>query len=415
MKRIIYITILALMLLAACTKPSPAPAPAPEQYDRYIFFSHSVETKAELVEDAAGLNEKSFGVVGFKYDERTDWATYSTTPVEGKLPTPNVFYDEVVNSEGTSTYDITPVETVWVTAGAQGTNATVGTASYEPLQGWSNSKKYAFFAYYPIENDHVTLVNPSDGSRYTEGVPAIKYTMDVPSEYPAEGPADGAAFKASMVDLMTAAPLTNLYWKSSSDYQLTDGGNSSNGEVQFSFLHRLSSLGLNIKNSTEVKYSSEGEIINAGSITINSVTFTISGLANQSVIFPLGGEKVDPQYDGNGIGLIACDLDIPEDDREIPNIKTVLTEPPYTGTELSDKLIFIPQEADVKFTVTVDYTRSLDGYADNNMIYTTQELSTTLVEGQKYLVNLNFKDSTVEVTLKNGAWVEIPSVEDTFI
>jgi hypothetical protein len=182
-------------------------------------------------------------------------------------------------------------------------------------------------------------------------------------------------------------------------------------------LHRLSSLGLNIKNSTEVKYSSEGEIINAGGITINSVTFTISGLANQCVIFPLGGEKVEPQYDGSEIGLIACSLDMPENGVEIRNIATVPanTEPPYTGTELLDKLILIPQTDEVTLTVTVGYSRTLEGYADNDMIYTTQELSTTLVEGQKYLVNLNFKDSTVEVTLKNGAWVEIPSVEDTFI
>ena len=266
-----------------------------------------------------------------------------------------------------------------------------------------------------MPNENVTLVNLDGSTPYNSGVPAVKYTMTAPTASTDEGPADGAAFKASMVDLMTATPLTNLYWKSSSDYQLTDGGNSSNGEVQFSFLHRLSSLGLNIKNSTEVKYSSEGEIINAGGITINSVTFTISGLANQSVIFPLGGNNLNPQYDGKVIGNVACSLTIPQNGKEIPNIKTVLVEPPYTGTELSDKLIFIPQDAPVKFTVTVDYTRSHDGYADNNMIYTTQELSTTLVEGQKYLVNLNFKDSIVDVTLNYGAWVDIPSVEDTFI
>ena len=408
MKRIIYITILALMLLAACTKPSPAPAPAPEHFSKYIFFSHSVETKAPLVEKAENIG--TFGVVGFKYDSNTDWAKYSTTPVNGKLPTPNVFYDPVTDPETQQvTNELVNVETVSV----DGTQ----TCTYAPLQGWSNSKKYAFFAFYPMPNgNNVKLVNLS-GDDYTGGVPAIKYTMAAPEPSTDEGPADGAAFKASMVDLMTAAPLTNLYWKSSSDYQLTDGGTSSNGEVQFTFSHRLSSLGLNIKNSTEVKYSTEGEIIDAGGITINSVTFTITGLANQSVIFTLGGERVNPQYDAKAIGLIACCLGMPENGVEIPNFATVPTntEPPYTGTELSDKLIFIPQDAPVKFTVTVDYTRSHDGYADNNMIYTTQELSTTLVEGQKYLVNLNFKDSTVEVTLKNGAWVEIPSVEDTFI
>ena len=133
MKRIIYITISTLLLLSGCSKPSPAPAPAPEQYDRYIFFSHNVETKASLIEYASDMSGKSFGVVGFKYDERTDWATYSTTEVNGNLPEPNVFYDD----DNTTPID---VETV----GVDGTR----NCTYAPLQGWSNSKKYTFFAYY---------------------------------------------------------------------------------------------------------------------------------------------------------------------------------------------------------------------------------------------------------------------------
>lgn len=393
MKRIIYWAALILPLLAGCTKPSSYPdAPAPEQYDRYIFFSHGVETKASLIESAADLDGKAFGVVGFKYDfydkdgNEVFWKDHKNTN-----PTPNVFYDEVVNSEGTSTYDITPVETVWVTAGAQGTNVPPGTPYYEPLQGWSNVKQYTFFAFYPMPNDNVTLVNSSDGSKYTGGVPAIKYTMDVPSEYPAEGPADGSAFVASMVDLMTADPMTNLYWKSASDYNIPNGNNSSNGEVNFRFTHRLSCLGLKVKNLT------------AGGITINSVTFNISGIKNQSVIFPLDGSS--PYYGNEQIGYIACGLGIKEDESDITTTD---------GLELSNKLIFIPQESDVTFTVTVGYTRSLDGYI-NNQTYSTDELSTELTKGQKYLVNLNFKDSTVDASVTDEAWVVIPKVEDTFI
>ena len=371
------------MLLAACTKPSPAPAPAPEQYDRYIFFSHGVETKASLIEKAADLNGKAFGVVGFKYsfyDENGQeqlWDDYKKNN-----PTPNVF----IGDDGKPTN----VETVNV-VGAQGTNAPPGTPYYEPLQGWSNVKQYTFFAFYPMPNDNVTLVNSSDGSKYTGGVPAIKYTMDVPSEYPAEGPTDGSAFVASMVDLMTADPMTNLYWKSASDNYIPNGNNSSNGEVNFRFTHRLSCLGLKVKNLT------------AGGITINSVTFNISGIKNQSVIFPLDGSS--PYYGNEQIGYIACGLGIKEDESDITTTD---------GLELSNKLIFIPQESDVTFTVTVGYTRSLDGYI-NNQTYSTDELSTELTKGQKYLVNLNFKDSTVDASVTDEAWVVIPKVEDTFI
>ena len=101
MKRLIYITILSILLPLGCSKPSPAPAPAPEQYDRYIFFSHGVETKASLIESAADLNGKAFGVVGFKYDFDKAWETEKATA------TPNVFADTPetvdVSADGTTT------------------------------------------------------------------------------------------------------------------------------------------------------------------------------------------------------------------------------------------------------------------------------------------------------------------------
>ena len=354
MKRLIHITILSVLLLAGCSKPSPAPAPAPEQYDRYIFFSHGVETKASLIESAADLDGKAFGVVGFKYDYDKTWETEKATA------TPNVFAD-------------TP-ETVDVSV--DGTNTTVGTGSYAPLQGWSNSKKYAFFAYFPLDNSTVSLVN-TDGSDYTGGVPAIRYTMD---------PTSGETFRASMEDVMTAPAQIDKFWKSSAE----GGNNVANGEVNFSFEHRLSSLGLNVKNST------------AGGITVNSVSFNISGLKNQSVIFPLdGGTAV---YGNERISAIACSLTIPEGGTAIAT----------SGTEFPDRLILIPQTDPVTLTVTVGYTRTLDGYADNVTSHTTYELSTALNEGKKHIVNLNFKDSTVDVEFKCGPWAESHTIDNTF-
>lgn len=354
MKRLIYITILSILLPLGCSKPSPAPAPAPEQYDRYIFFSHGVETKADLIESAAGLDGKAFGVVGFKYDFDKTWEAVNATA------TPNVFADIP--------------ETVDVSA--DGTNTTVGVGSYTPLQGWSNSKKYAFFAYFPLDNSTVSLVN-TDGSDYTGGVPAIRYTMD---------PTSGEAFRTSMEDVMTAPAQIDKFWKSSAE----GGNNVANGEVNFTFEHRLSSLGLNVKNST------------AGGIAVNSVSFNISGLKNQSVIFPLdGGTAV---YGNEGIAAIACSLTIPEGGTAIAT----------SGTEFPDRLILIPQTDPVTLTVTVGYTRTLDGYADNVTSHTTYELSTALTGGKKHIVNLNFKDSTVDVELKCGPWAESHTIDNTF-
>ena len=259
---------------------------------------------------------------------------------------------------------------------ADGTNATVGVGSYAPLQGWSNSKKYAFFAYFPLDNSTVSLVN-TKGSDYTGGVPAIRYTMD---------PTNGEAFRTSMEDVMTAPAQIDKFWKSSAE----GGNNVANGEVNFTFEHRLSSLGLNVKNST------------AGGIAVNSVSFNISGLKNKSVIFPLdGGTAV---YGNEGIAAIACSLTIPEGGTAIAT----------SGTEFPDRLILIPQTDPVTLTVTVGYTRTLDGYADNVTSHTTYELSTALNEGKKHIVNLNFKDSTVDVELKCGPWAESHTIDNTF-
>ena len=89
MKRLILLAFCASLLWTGCSK-SPAPQ-GPEQFDRYIFFSQQVESKASLINSATDMKGKSFGVVGFTYPASTTWGDLlGTTP----LPTPNVFYDE---------------------------------------------------------------------------------------------------------------------------------------------------------------------------------------------------------------------------------------------------------------------------------------------------------------------------------
>lgn len=343
MKRLIYITILSILLPLGCSKPSPAPAPAPEQYDRYIFFSHGVETKASLIESAADLNGKAFGVVGFKYDFDKTWETEKATA------TPNVFAD-------------TP-ETVDVSA--DGT-----TADYSPLQGWSNNKRYAFFAFYPHD---LELVNLDGDTPYSGGVPAIKYVMD---------PAD---LKGSMVDVMTAGHYEDRYWKSSGD------NNIENDEINFSFSHRLSCLGLDISN------------LGKGTINLNAIKLTLSDLRYHQMIILLDGTVVTKTEAASGNAVLSLDLTGEE---------TLTAE---KTQELTDKLIFIPQETALSFELEIDYTRVATGYNDNRDSFKTS-LSTQLEEGKKYLINIKFTDSTVDVSAQvtESGWVEIPDVNSSF-
>ena len=351
MKRIIYWAALILPLLAGCTKPSSYPdAPAPEQYDRYIFFSHGVETKASLIESAADLDGKAFGVVGFKYDFDKAWGTEKATA------TPNVFAD-------------TP-ETVDVIA--DGT-----TADYSPLQGWSNNKRYAFFAFYPHD---LELVNLDGDTPYSGGVPAVKYSMN---------PAD---LKASMVDVMTAPANVDRFWQSSAE----GGNNLTNGEVNFAFSHRLSCLGLNIAN------------LSAGTITLESVEFKIGGIKFHQAAFSL--------TDGATLSTTAANpttaelpLAFAEGENSIEDGAT---------KELSDKLIFIPQEEDdLSIEVTINYIReAVNGYAAYSDNFTTQSLTTKLAQGQKHIVNLKFTDSAVEVIgqVSQEGWSKTYDVNSSF-
>ena len=265
---------------------------------------------------------------------------------------------------------------------ADGTNATVGVGSYTPLQGWSNSKKYSFFAYYPVGNQYVSLVNLDEESNYNPGIPVIKYTMD---------PSSSENFTASMWDVMTATAHEDLYWKSVSD---KSESTSANGEVRFSFNHCLSCLGLNLKNST------------AGGITVNSVTFHLRGIQYQSITIPLDGSTRTSE--GPAID-IDCALQVGDGGIAVPSVST---DP--KGVEVPDKLILIPQTSDLEFTVTVGYTRTLDSYEPIQTSFTTASVSTALTEGKKHIVYLNFKDSTVDVELKCGPWAESHTIDNTF-
>ena len=350
MKQIIYMMTLSVLLFAGCSKHPAAPE-APEQYDRYIFFSQGVETKAALIEKKEDLSGQTFGVVGFKYDNASVWDNVKDSV------TPNVFYDGIGNLVTTETL----------------TCSSDGSASYAPIQGWSNTNKYAFFAYYPIANDNVTLVN-LDGTPYTKGTPAIKYTMNTNS------------LQSSMVDVMTASAQTDKYWVSSTDNNIT-------GDVSFQFAHRLSCLGLNVKNSS------------AGEITLKSLTLVVDGLKYTSAIIPLDNHS-DETYSGSAISYAGFYLNIKDSEKTV-------TE---NGTEISDKLIFIPQSENISIVrLSITFQRKYGENVKPEETFTTSSsITTTLTKGKKHILYVNFADSNTYVMIKSGNWDDGPNVNHEF-
>lgn len=346
MKRLAFISVLAMLLVSACSKPEPAPTS--EQVEKYIFFSQNVDTKASLIGSTADMSGKTFGVVGFWYDNASSWTASKAAA------TPNVFAGN-------------PPLAVACDANGYGT--------YSPLQGWSNSKEYTFFAFYPMPNDYVSLVN-LDGTAYTAGVPAIKYSLDI---------TDAAAFKASMFDVMTAPHHEDKYWRSASD------NNIANGEVTMAFSHRLSSLGVNVKNSSE------------GAIQIQGIYLDIVDVQYQQIVLPLDGSPATAS--GN-----AFDID------QVP-VGEAISLATGSTTELTDKVILIPQSSEISIELIVVYKRQFGNSAPSGLItFGPFSLTTVLTAGNKHMISLNFKDDTVEVESEVSAegWIDMPDVEDTF-
>lgn len=353
MKFIVYLATSVLLLMTACDKTGPANTQ--EEYDRYIFFSQSVDTKAALIGSAAEMSGKQFGVVGFKYSNtaNSNWDTYLA---DNPTVTPNVFYN------GTSSTNVISV-----------TCDDDGDGSYSPIQGWSNSKKYTFFAFYPV-SDLVDPNDPDGETAYNGGVPAIKYTLDL---------TDAASLKGSMVDVMTAPACTDL-----------DGSApANNGEVTFAFEHCLSALGVNFENAS------------TGTITLTDVQLNISGIQYKGVVIPLDGSTTSP---------IAVEETDPAS-FTVPMVITDESEIAVAGSaELSDKLIFVPQSANLGVQVLLKYKRQAGG--DNVYETSTATLTTALTKGKKHLIKIKFTESTVEVqrNLEDGKWVPQDPVTDTF-
>lgn len=336
----IYLTTFALLLMIGCSKPSPAPAP--EQIDGYIFFSQNVETKASLISGTADLKDKNIGVVGFKYPNTTNWATYvATTPA----PTPNVFYDD----NGSLVY----TESVTCDQSGNGT--------YAPLQGWSNSKKYAFFAYYPAT---LPLYN-TDGTTYTGGVPCIKYSLDFDN-----------LKNSTMADIMTATPHVDQY----------QGSN-----VALTFNHCLSALGVKVKNSSE------------GQITIKTITWTLTDLKYKDILIPLNG-ATETKTEGTFSSSLSNIVSFAQSTAFAVSAEDVYPE----------RLILIPQTEELNFELSIKYKREATGQEATTD--SPIQLKTTLVKGKQHLVHLNFTDSKVEVkeVLSEEGWANSYDVPSTF-
>ena len=288
--------------------------------DNYITFHADANTRAAL---QTGDYIDGFGVYGYKYDFNGTW--------NGQRPVakPNVFWnlDESTKVPLKVEYDggIYSYTADGSPDMAEGGNGQVK---------WSGSR-YAFWAYYPYENN---LANFAISGMEQEGAPYVTYTVDRTST-------------KNMYDVMTGGI---------SQVTAASNGNT----VTFTMRHRLSAVDVSISNVYQHDYVTDGvnhtEDVN---IEISDLKLNFENLKYNSAKIFLEQDKSIPALntvltpaDAGSMGatynLIGTGGDIGTSVRVEPTTTTKTNITADAGATMT----FIPQETtDLKVTATIKY------------------------------------------------------------
>ena len=410
MKRIEYILLLAILLLASCDSDEPKinGNDFPISYG-YMQFYTGVSSRAQLATD---MKERNFGVLGYKYSATTTWDAAKA------LATPNIFYNQQVSCDGNGicTYDISSE------AGVQ-------------LKPWEDNN-YAFFAYHPYNGAGIEL--SESGKTNT---PMLTYTYGWLNPQSSDGwyssntkTINVCHSNVPVFDLMTAEAI--------------DVNGSGEGRVAFDFKHRLCAIEVLANNYNENEYEYEtnadgsfkldnkgNKIIktdgNGNKIIktsarqqISNLTLTLTGLAHSSMTIPLSmieeeeeeeeEDKHKREYEyGDSIPPgERITFKISEDAVEIPAFNEtvdgygagIAKSISLHGSKNGGYIMLIPQASsnqDIKGKLN---WAELKNFTGNNV--STEFTSTIDFEpGRLYQIYINFVGSGITIALiEAGAW-----------
>lgn len=322
-----YIIALSLFMLFTGCEESLITSPEAEieiPTGNYIHFNTQVSTRGTLITDM----KRNFAVTAFDYDK--DWSTAVATA----LPTDSMHNQLVTWNGSLHTYDTNPSE------------------SGNQLKEWEEGKKYTFFAHQPTD---LTI-----SSSTTYGTPYLTYTL----------PAD----VANMVDIMTAS--------------VFDTDNTLGNTVGLTFKHRLTALGIQIRNLNKDN-SIELDKLNISFInnTLKYNKATIPLDASMEMTRTVSGSVSQGPYSFISSGAIS-----------IPALETV---------SLDNAMIFIPQEG----TSTDDFLQGniTYSYSDKNSDEEPQTFNVgrDMKVGRKYYLQMTFSAGAITIAIiESGEWTD---------
>lgn len=377
MKRIEYILLLSVLLLAACEKEqTPIDGDQwPISYG-YMQFTTGVSSRTQLASD---MKSKNFGVLGYQYAITTNWATAKS------VTTPSVFYNQSVacGANGVCTYD---------------TDATK--PGNQP--GKWEDKLYSFFAYHPHGGTGITL-----SANTKTNTPTLTYT------YGWLNPTNQDSWYYNNVvkvchenvpifDLMTAEAI--------------DVNGSGEGRVVLDFKHRLYAFEVLANNYNE---NSEGTTDARQQIT--NLELTLEGLTNTSMTIPLSmqAEEADPIY--NNVNVGTRKFRISEESIMIPAFNEttddgrgagVATSISHMGSSRGGYLMLIPQKGtNTGIKGTLNWAELSNFSGDVSTEFTS---TIDFEPGKLYQIYINFVGSGITIALiEAGAW-DVLDVEHKF-
>lgn len=353
-----YMLMLFATALVSCEKQSYEPSNEIDLVPEagYIRFSTGVATKAPIIQNLRG---KSFGVLGYNYGYSTRW------DVARPLATPEVFYNlPVVCAEnGVCTYDLNTSQ------------------DGNQLQPWDLTKKYSFFAYYPVAS------NISISSKTNVNMPTVTYNL------PIVGNANNAEVNPDdLQDLMTAYAIDKT---------------AGDGTVGFTFQHRLFCIEVLAQN-----FNTTNTIVNTDGISteidadesISNLKFTIDNLAYKGLTVPMMKGDSNPVKVANDLGAVDFRLLSSNESVKIPSHDENAGAVSLSGDNI---VMLVPQDAsgtnpELTGRLTFDLTNSL-GTTETITREFTSDLN--FQEGKKYTIVISFTGKTIVIALaESGAW-----------
>ena len=353
MKKVIFISALAIAAAASCTKSDIVDTKFNDAIGFETYLGRDAQTKASVA-----TNFSTAGIYGF-YTGSQQWA---------------------LNGETGDAYVASPKANLWV----NDILAFAGTV--DPIKYWANADDYySFLAYAPKGDGNISnFPTGKDEDNNNVDVTNPTITFAVPTAL------------ASQTDLLYANVLNTKKPATTGD------------KVAMSFHHALARLTVNAKAAANQKF---GFCIKK--ITIAGGFHKSDVLTLKDGSWAKAGEPVEATKDEKGNDVPAETYTFYNESANTTALGTSNTDYAKVGDAYSNYLMMIPVDfTDAPATLTVEYTTVYDN-VESTVITKTFDVTTNFEQGNAYAINLTFsKDvEAIEFTVSVEDWKPTTTVD----